>query len=142
MDRANRANRALTDPNLFKRKEVRLARGVSDLMLWPYTSMVSDLVVLSPALRPWPASPDPARWGHVRGGWMAQTYFPPPQGNKQTTQNMAPPRSLAFLKDFCVHRREQDAVRARFAAQKRTLHAAQKSPRRVGRDPILRFLRR
>ena len=52
MDRANRANRALTDPNLFKRKEVRLARGVSDLMLWPYTSMVSDLVVLSPASRP------------------------------------------------------------------------------------------
>ena len=67
---------------------------------------------------------------------MAQTYFPRPQGNKQTTQNMAPHRSLAFLKDFCVHRREQDAVRARFAAQKRTLRAAQKSLRAALRDRI------
>ena len=49
---------------------------------------------------------------------------------------MAPPRSLASLKDFCVHRREQDAVRAPFAAQKRTLRAAQKSLRAALRDRI------
>jgi hypothetical protein len=49
---------------------------------------------------------------------------------------MAPPRSLAFLKDFCVYRREQDTARARFATQKRTLRAAQKSLRAALRDRI------